>query len=397
MTGTVEFQNLCISIAYEVKMVMRDNTLSFYQKLIFCFLKIVCVTGFAFGRECPEKRTRAPTLPPPIPTFFATEKVEAAPLPSTESAEEKEKPSADDSTPEARTDSQELTAASADVELSEFRPTVAIVAPIFVRTLLQRKEVLELISSLDNQTYKAAQIILVDDCSPFPWYMSSATGQSEENLVKLPANTRLVRRPKNHGPAAARSLGLGLAMTEHQAQIVNFIDSDCEADSHWVEAMVTAHYYELKKKTEGSDGAILSGLTHAYGNTQVDKFHDHFGTLNGRIRMNGDGLLYAPSCNISIRISQKLVSQVGGFDESFPKAAFEDVDYCMRASQCGFLTQCVQNAKIWHKYQTTIPQLFRMFQRYGASEWAVLERHPYYFEMYGASYQIPSQAPKVVT
>jgi hypothetical protein len=96
---------------------MRDNTLSFYQKLIFCFLKIVCVTGFAFGRECPEKRTRAPTLPPPIPTFFATEKVEAAPLPSTESAEEKEKPSADDSTPEARTDSQELTAASADVEL----------------------------------------------------------------------------------------------------------------------------------------------------------------------------------------------------------------------------------------------------------------------------------------
>jgi hypothetical protein len=108
-----------------------------------------------------------------------------------------------------------------DLSSSEFRPTVAIVAPIFVRTLLQRKEVLELISSLDNQTYKAAQIILVDDCSPFPWYMSSATGQSEENLVKLPANTRLVRRPKNHGPAAARSLGLGLAMTEHQAQVIS--------------------------------------------------------------------------------------------------------------------------------------------------------------------------------
>ena len=117
MTGTVEFQNLCISIAYEVKTVMRDSTLSFFQKLIFCFLKIVCVTGFAIGREYPEQRTRAPTLPPPIPTFTTTEKQEVAPLPTTESADEKEKPAAEESTPETRTDFQELTAESADVEL----------------------------------------------------------------------------------------------------------------------------------------------------------------------------------------------------------------------------------------------------------------------------------------
>lgn len=78
---------------------------------------------------------------------------------------------------------------------------------------------MELIASLDNQTYKAAQVILVDDCSPLAWYKSSVTGQSEDGLVKLPENIRLVRRPKNHGPAAARSLGLGLAMAEHQAQV----------------------------------------------------------------------------------------------------------------------------------------------------------------------------------
>lgn len=116
-----------------------------------------------------------------------------------------------------------------DLSNSEFKPTVAIVAPIFVRTFQQRKEVLELISSLDNQTYKAAQIILVDDCSPLAWYMSSATGQSEDNLVRLPANTRLVRRSKNHGPAAARSLGLGLAMAEHQAQVSSpkFLTGQC--------------------------------------------------------------------------------------------------------------------------------------------------------------------------
>lgn len=110
-----------------------------------------------------------------------------------------------------------------NLPISEFRPKVAVVAPIYVRTPQQRKEVLELISSLANQTYKVEQVILVDDCSPMPWYLSSATGQNEENLVKLPAHTRLVRRPKNHGPAAARSLGLGLAIAEHQAQVSNYI------------------------------------------------------------------------------------------------------------------------------------------------------------------------------
>lgn len=114
MTGTVEFQNLCISIAYEVKTVMRDSTLSFFYKLVFCFLKIVCVTGFALGREHPEKRTRAPSLPPPIPTF-STSKQRVAEEASEDSPEDTESQQA--STDEADTDFQELRMESADVEL----------------------------------------------------------------------------------------------------------------------------------------------------------------------------------------------------------------------------------------------------------------------------------------
>lgn len=181
----------------------------------------------------------------------------------------------------------------------------------------------------------------------------------------------------------------------HVNQIVNFIDSDCEADSHWVEAMVTAHYHKLKKGR--SSEAILSGLTYAYGGSNVGKFHDHFGTLNGRIKINGDGLLYGPSCNLSIRISKKLIYEVGGFDEIFPKAAFEDVDFCLRANRCGILTQCAENAKVWHKYGDSLFQLFHMFRRYGASEWAVIENHPLYINMHEASHHIPSRASKAAT
>lgn len=78
---------------------------------------------------------------------------------------------------------------------------------------------MELIASLANQTYKIAQIILVDDCSPLPWYKISAPGEPKQDLVKLPENARLVRRPKNQGPASARTLGLVIGITEHEAQV----------------------------------------------------------------------------------------------------------------------------------------------------------------------------------
>lgn len=54
---------------YEVKTVLRDDTLSLYYKIAFSILKILCVCGFNLGRTYPEKRNRNPLLPPPIPTF----------------------------------------------------------------------------------------------------------------------------------------------------------------------------------------------------------------------------------------------------------------------------------------------------------------------------------------
>lgn len=69
MTGTMELQNLIRSIVYEVKTVLRDDTLSLYYKIAFSILKILCVCGFNLGRIYPEKRNRNPLLPPPIPTF----------------------------------------------------------------------------------------------------------------------------------------------------------------------------------------------------------------------------------------------------------------------------------------------------------------------------------------
>lgn len=65
-------QVLITSIIYEMKSVLRDPTLSLYYKIVFCIFKIVCVCGFAFGREFPEKRNRAPLASPLTTNLFSS-------------------------------------------------------------------------------------------------------------------------------------------------------------------------------------------------------------------------------------------------------------------------------------------------------------------------------------
>ena len=65
-------QVLITSIIYEMTSVLRDPTLSLYYKIVFCIFKIVCVCGFAFGREFPEKRNRAPLASPLTTNLFSS-------------------------------------------------------------------------------------------------------------------------------------------------------------------------------------------------------------------------------------------------------------------------------------------------------------------------------------
>lgn len=72
MTGITMFQHLITSIIYEMKSVLRDMTLSLHYKIVFCIFKIVCVCGFAFGREFPEERNRALLASLLAPNLFSS-------------------------------------------------------------------------------------------------------------------------------------------------------------------------------------------------------------------------------------------------------------------------------------------------------------------------------------
>lgn len=83
-------------------------------------------------------------------------------------------------------------------------------------------------------------------------------------------------------------------------------------------------------------------------------YHDLYGTLNGRVAKDGT-LLYGCTCNLSIDAREVGLS----FDEDFRDAAFEDVDFCVRARKNGIALRFSSTATVRHHYTSSVTGLFR--------------------------------------
>lgn len=83
-------------------------------------------------------------------------------------------------------------------------------------------------------------------------------------------------------------------------------------------------------------------------------YHDVFGTLNGR-SLPDRSLLYGCTCNLSIDTT--IVNIM--FDESFPLASFEDVEFCVRARKHGLHLKYEPKAIVQHFYEASLIGLFR--------------------------------------
>jgi glycosyltransferase involved in cell wall biosynthesis len=199
------------------------------------------------------------------------------------------------------------------------------------------------------------RIVVVDDASPHP-------------LPPLPGAT-VSRLRQNAGPAAARNRGLALAL-EGGARVVLFTDLDCVLEPGWARAM--ARFLEV------GPHLAAGGVTRTLGRTLLDRYHDFAGTLNGRwVLPARQELLYAPTCNFAVRADAVAALR---FDEMFPTAAGEDLDFCVRLRQSGTVGLNPE-AIVRHDfgYQGTLRGLVRFLRqarRYGEAEPLLLRKHP---------------------
>lgn len=121
-----------------------------------------------------------------------------------------------------------------------------------------------------------------------------------------------VKQP-NKGPAAARNLGIRHA----NAEIVAMTDSDTVPDTAWLRNLIEA--LTVDPAAVGVEGKV-------FANNQTE-----FAPL-GEGPENQSGGVYL-TCNMAYR--RRVLVEVGGFDETFPFPAYEDVELAARAIQRG--------------------------------------------------------------
>lgn len=239
---------------------------------------------------------------------------------------------------------------------------IGVVIPCYCNSKNSQLQIERLAHCLASQTEKPTVVFFVDDCSPVSF------------SVKGCSNAVVLKQNENRGPAAARSLGLNHALRAG-CDIIAFTDSDCIPSKEWLS--------EVKSTFLSNDMcSIVSGKTISFGNTWFNRYHELNGTLNGRRFKGTNSLLYGPTCNLAITAT---VGRNVRFDEDFPLAAGEDINFCLAANRLGYAIRYNPSMIIQHdfgylgKLFHDLKRFIKQFERYADGEDVLIRKNPSYY------------------
>lgn len=216
----------------------------------------------------------------------------------------------------------------------------AIIIPSFNRPE-RLARCLDAACSQDADDY---EIIVVDDGSRVPL---------SEICASFGDKVRYIRQ-QNLGPAAARNNGVKLS----SARFLAFTDDDCCPRPDWLSTLITAH--------GGDDSCLVGGLVvngladNSYASASqalCDFLYDYFEASSGKIP-------FFTSNNLGI--SRSGFDLMGGFDESFGRAASEDRDFCCRWREAGGRLVYSHVSIVDHYHDMRINGFLRQHFHYGA-------------------------------
>lgn len=211
-------------------------------------------------------------------------------------------------------------------KIDESVPKYSIVTPIYNSFHLMERY----FRSLENQTLKDFEVILVDDCSTDGSYEKACNYAAKTIL-----NLRVLRTESNAGPGNARNIGMDAAKGEW----ITFIDSD-----DWVDACL------LEKADAVTNGNDINCIVYDYYLSDGKKHKVARSVYSGR-----RGILPLTKCMVSVRNHTigKFYKLTNCMEKGiqFPELKrSEDVAFVMRALEaCG--TIYYLNEPLYYYYQ----------------------------------------------
>jgi len=208
------------------------------------------------------------------------------------------------------------------------------------------------------------------------------------NVLSRINSIELVNLVNDKGPASARNAGIEKSL-EAGVDLVIFMDDDV------VDPIDQTFELVCKNSVQGKN--LVSPKFKSYGSTCFDYFHDIDGTLNGVYERDDTyrNLVYGTTC---VMITPKGILEEGlRFDEDFPLAAGEDIDFCIRARANGHKIRAIDKLVIKHDYgydkpEESLKKFVSRFVRYGEGNRLIKERHPEFFNSLNHALRRPTKS-----
>lgn len=202
------------------------------------------------------------------------------------------------------------------------------------------QDTVQCLESLQKQTYRDFEIILLDDAS---------TNDSVQQLQKhLPENTVFLPQEANSGFAAVNNVGMRRALADG-CDWVLLLNNDTVAAPDFLENLLR----------ETPDGAV--SCPKMLFLDPPDEIWFAGGALDratGKVKHLGghekDGPAFAEKKQVSfitfccVLLPRQVIEEVGFLDETLFMYC-EDVDYCIRLADAGVPLWFLPDARIWHK------------------------------------------------
>ena len=268
------------------------------------------------------------------------------------------------------------TAPDSSASVSDPRPAVDLIIPVYRDHARVQACIASVLSSLPhNKTL--AHLIVINDASPEPemsGWLASLSGH---------ANVTLLHNPHNLGFIETTNRGLRLNPL-HDALLLN---ADTLVHGDWIDRLAAALYSApdvasvMPWSNNGEIGSFPAMATAAPTPTPTEL--SQIDQMAAQLHQGGQTHdVEIPSCcGFAMMLRRSVIDQIGLLDGvGLTRGYLEEVDWCMRASAIGYRHLMATAVFVAHK--GTVSFRFEKRLRVRQNRTVVIARYPHYFQDY---------------
>ncbi|NNE90212.1 MAG: glycosyltransferase, partial [Verrucomicrobiales bacterium] len=210
----------------------------------------------------------------------------------------------------------------------------------------------ECLESLENLRYPDFEVLVVND----------GADEAVAEIVKRFPAVRLIEI-EHGGLSHARNVGAEKA----RGSVFAYTDDDCVVDRHWLWWIAFAFQQNPEFSCVGGPNIPPPPKNFEQACVEVSPGGPAHVLMTDRIAE------HVPGCNLAVR--REAFIEIGGFNPIF-RTAGDDVDFCWRLMDSGFVIGFHPAAWVWHFRRFSIGAYLRQQSGYGKAEAMLIPLHP---------------------